>query len=39
MEGFAPDKVISAAPARRPGVVLFALAMGSFAIAPPNSPP
>lgn len=32
MEGLAPDKVIAAAPARRPGVVLFALAMGSFAI-------
>jgi len=32
MESLAPGAVIDAAPARRPGVVLFALAMGSFAI-------
>jgi DHA1 family inner membrane transport protein len=32
MESLAPGAVINAAPARRPGVVLFALAMGSFAI-------
>jgi DHA1 family inner membrane transport protein len=32
MESLVPGAVINAAPARRPGVVLFALAMGSFAI-------
>ncbi|MGN6363295.1 MFS transporter [Asticcacaulis taihuensis] len=32
MESLAPGAVMDAAPARRPGVVLFALAMGSFAI-------
>jgi len=32
MESPVPDAAVKAAPARRPGVVLFALAMGSFAI-------